>query len=424
MFGRVRRGPGCVLRRAAVTALTAALLVTPGIATAAATIDVDLGTHEFGHLTAPGPTVVSATTAQVGFLSPQHDTGDILGPWSIQIDQDGTVWMLDEVNDRLLAWSSGHPDAPSRTVMLEPGVLDFAVAGDTIYYSRTLGGDKLYSRTMSGTANWMAPLAMNGQLRFGPDGVLYVVSPTDGAWIPTTTGAGKPLSVDEQRRLTRPDQPLPGGKSLLVTWQAPHRLDVTLRNPAGQPIHSWRITSVTDIEGTGMVPAVTGNDPVVAFNVVKWPATETDPIKVETLVLRLTPTGSMAPIVLKQHTYGAVTTDLRVGPDGAVYLMKTDVGTGATVVRYPLSTARPPSTSSGAGGAGGGTVVEPTPSVAPSSHAPLIAGIAAADRSARWPWIAGGGLVTLLVAGGVAIFLMRRRLSAGAPEETVADAQD
>jgi hypothetical protein len=311
-------------------------------------------------------------------------------------------------------------------VQLEAGVLDFAVAGDTVYYSRTLGGQKLYSRTVSGTANWMAPLAMSGPLRLGPDGVLYVVSPADGTWMPTTTSAGQPLSVADQRRLTRPDQPLAGGGSLLVTWQAPHRLDVTLRNPAGIPVHSWRITSVTDMEGTGMVAAVVAGDPVVALNVVLWPASESDPIKVETLVLRLTPTGSAAPIVLKRQTYGQVVTDLRVGPDGAVYLMTTGISTGATVVRYPLSPGRPPSSGAGAGGAGGGTVADPTasavpaPSAAPSSHAPLIAGTGSVGRSAGWRWIAGGGLVAVLVAAAAVFFRMRRRLSADVPGETAA----
>jgi hypothetical protein len=108
-------------------------------ASATSPLPVSLGTHRFGQLATPEAIVAKASPDQVGWwVVPPGADGVSFGPWSFDVAPDRSIWLLDEVNHRLLRWQAGRPSGPVRAVRVAdlPNLADFAVAGDgTIYVS-------------------------------------------------------------------------------------------------------------------------------------------------------------------------------------------------------------------------------------------------------------------------------------------------
>src|SRR5437762_569523 len=133
------RGPW--RRRAVEGVLAGFLMAFAGGAVLPASADttlVRLGKHEFGRLAQPEAVVARAGADEVGFEDLQE--GPSNGPWSFDVAPDGSVWLLDQFNSRLLQWEQGRPDQPARTVPLPKKLVriavDIAAASDgTIYVS-------------------------------------------------------------------------------------------------------------------------------------------------------------------------------------------------------------------------------------------------------------------------------------------------
>jgi hypothetical protein len=133
-----------LVRGALVVAAGLALVlggaVQPAAATSSVPPPVALGAHRFGHLRAPDSIVAHADADEVGFSQPPEGAdGVAFGPWSFDVAQDGSIWLLDEVKHRLLVWPAGRPDHPARSVRLPQDplerVADFAVAPDHSIYA-------------------------------------------------------------------------------------------------------------------------------------------------------------------------------------------------------------------------------------------------------------------------------------------------
>src|SRR5512133_2676276 len=90
---------------AAALALLAGTAPQPAAATSLAASPVELGVHRFGHLRPPDTVVAHADPDEVGFSRPPKGADGVdLGPWSFDVAKDGSIWLLDEVNHRLLTW--------------------------------------------------------------------------------------------------------------------------------------------------------------------------------------------------------------------------------------------------------------------------------------------------------------------------------
>jgi Domain of unknown function (DUF4232) len=310
-----------------------------GVSTAP--IPVPLGTHRFGRLTPFQSVVAKAGPRDVGFSTPPPGADGVeMGPWSFKISTDGAVWLLDEVNSRLLVWRRGNPDRVARVVPLPVLAVDFAVGPDGAVYittpDRASKGMALVALSPAGAVRWRALLAdeiFNRPLRWGPDGRLYEVADVD-RWIPILAG-GRPLAVAEQRRGTLRYQPLAHGRRLLTSRVSPREVRYTLVDAAGQRLRAWRVTSTTEITaGLSAVPGNVGGDPVVTLDV-----TRQDPGRYqwEFLVLRLSPTGGTVQVTARRNDYGQRSfPELQVGPDGALYQLRISPATGALILRYPL----------------------------------------------------------------------------------------
>jgi hypothetical protein len=318
---------------------------------------VDLGVHAFGHPTAPDAVVARASASAVGFEcgkpsacgDAQGSGGcgciDVLpqGPTAVDVARDRTVWVLDGVKHRLLAWRHARI---ARSVPLPADVLDsdFVVGRDGTIY--VFGGNvhgkpylTLYALAQSGRARWHAATTVgSGQARLllAWDGSVYSVGPSaTPTWTPLTTPAGRPLSLTVQRRRSSHLQPLASGLRLSTTQVSQREVHFALVDGAGRVVRAWRVTSRTSLELARLAPALAGGDVVVGLGVYRG-------AKSETTILRLTSTGSArSRLTLEGRAVWdpdgtTARSTLRVTPDGWLYQLRTDPAKGVTVARYSL----------------------------------------------------------------------------------------
>jgi hypothetical protein len=346
---------------ARATALTVAglaiLLASITLGTAAATpikwVSVPLGTHQFGHLRAPGEIVAQAGPGGVGFKKNGHGCGCTdgpAGPVSFDVARNGSIWLFDILNHRLLVWQPGKPAHPARTIHLgsKLDVRDFALGRDgTIYlnavYAEPPAGDSganLWALSPNGHLRWRAKAKLGNALRVGSNGVLYSIggARNGGAWTPLTTATGRPLSVTAQRRQTRRFEPLTGGMHLIATQLGVHEVHFALVDHAGKVVRAWRVTSRTQLTlaPSALTPSLVGGELVVQLDVTP----QTGGLS-EHLILRLGQSGASKRFSLDANAVccydgTGASTLLRVASDGRLYQLRTDPKTGARVARYSL----------------------------------------------------------------------------------------
>jgi hypothetical protein len=347
------------LKGKATVAGLAVLLAGVALAAAAASpikwIPVPLGAHTFGHLRAADAVVVSAGPNQVGFKKRGGDCGcqdGAQGPMLFDVGKDGSIWVLDVLNHRLLAWKPGRPAEPARTVALPKlDIRDFALGRNgTIYlnavYAEPPAGDSganLWALTPSGQLRWRVHAETGTALRLGPDGALYSIGGNKrnpAAWTPLTTPAGRPLSLAAERRGRTPFQPLAGGLHLVASQLGVHEVHFALVDRSHRVVRAWRITSRTPValDRRALTPALVGGDLVVQIDVSRqlkgtflW----------EHVVMRLSPTGTRQRFSLDAKAVwgddGAEPiTGLRVGSDGRLYQLRTNPQTGLKIARFSL----------------------------------------------------------------------------------------
>jgi hypothetical protein len=342
--------------------VVAGAVIEPAGATPIKWLAVQLGVHQFGRLGTPDGLVARAGPKGVGFEcgkpsactsskdgSPEGGCGciDVLaqGPTSFDVARNGSVWLFDGVNHRLLVWQRGNL-RPERSVRLpaDVGTSDFALGADgTIYvFGNHVRGKPyltMYALSATGRVRWNAPTTVGSQarLRVGSDGTVYAVGASERAtWIPLTTPSGRPLSLVQQRRKSNVLQPLSAGLRLLVTQLSAHEIHFALVDQAHKVVRAWRVTSKTPVAlaSRELSPAVVGNDLVVAVDVsrqAKW----------EHEVLRLSASGVRQRIDLDAHAVwdpdgSTVATPLRIGPDGRLYQLRTNPKTGMSIARYSV----------------------------------------------------------------------------------------
>lgn len=392
-------------------------------------VEVRLGRHRFGALSAPDAVVARVDADGVGWDAPRE--GAAQGPWSFEIASNGAVWLLDEMNNRLLGWRPGRPNHPATVVPLPSITADFALGPNGTFYLTAPGtpAEKtmvLYSITADGRVRWRAPLAtdlFNAKLRMGPDRVLYDVTPK--GWIPVATAAGTPLSVADQHRLTQAHQPTTGGGRLVVTYPSRREARIAVLDRTGRPIRIWRVTGDTDMAPPdAALPALVNGDPVVPIDLFQDKPTW----KLEQLAIRLTASGAPVRVHLDNTIWGdSPTNEYRTGPDGAFYQLQTSRTAGVKILRYRLDTGRPRPTVSGHPRAPTPTAaadptasVNPTASVDPAATATALPATPQAKPDTRplsttrqasssvLIWAGGIGLA-LVVTVGTALLVRRRR---------------
>jgi hypothetical protein len=342
-------------RRAMVSAITvtgvAAVAAGVALGIAAASpikwVSVDLGAHRFGQLSHPGAIVARAGPTEVGFEK-EGGCGCLDGPQGptlFDVGRDGSVYLLDVLNHRLLVWQRGRPSPVSRTIELKGlDVRNFAVGRDgTIYlyavYAEPPPGDsgaELWALSPKGKVRWRAHARIGDVLRLGPHGVLYTVGAFKRLWTPLTSPAGRPLSPAAQRRRSVAFQPLAGGMHLIASQLGAHEVHFALADLSHKVVRAWRVRSRSTLllDQRTLTPVLIDGDLVVDLDVSRR-------TRVEHQVLRLTENGVGKRVALDAKAVwgddgtGAVTA-LRVGADGRLYQLRTNPKTGVSIARYTL----------------------------------------------------------------------------------------
>ena len=85
---------------------------------------VNLGAHRFGHVRAPDAVVAQVGGTEVAW----QGEGDPFGPQTFLVGRDGTIYLDDGLNNRLLVFRKGAPETVARTIALPSGSADSDVA--------------------------------------------------------------------------------------------------------------------------------------------------------------------------------------------------------------------------------------------------------------------------------------------------------
>jgi hypothetical protein len=213
--------------------------------------EVDLGSHTFGHDRAPDDRVVRAQwgsdVGEVGFAG-SRELG-FSGPSSFDVAADGTVAVLDQVNDRVERWSRAGIEATN--LQVSGGLADFALEPDGTMDvleppNRTTPVPVLRSFRGDGSPLWVQRLSDRtwAKLAAGPLGPTVQQQPSE-QWLPVAEH-GAALDRPAQAVRGRPGRPFANGREVVVERVGAGEL--RLAEIAGDAlVRSWRITSATSL---------------------------------------------------------------------------------------------------------------------------------------------------------------------------------
>jgi hypothetical protein len=232
--------------------------------------EIALGANAFGTERAPDERVVAARWgSEVGEagLAGSRELG-FGGPSSFDVARDGTVALLDQVNDRVQWWS--HATVKATHVEVSGGLADFALEPDgTIDVleppSRASPAPVLRTFRRDGTQRWAQRLSDRtwAKLAPGPVGPIVQQQPSE-QWLPIAEG-GAALGRASQASRGRPGRAFANGRSVVVerVGAGELRLAELIGNA---PERSWRITSATPM-GEVQLAELHGNRVVVVTKV-------------------------------------------------------------------------------------------------------------------------------------------------------------
>ncbi len=143
-----------------------------------------------------------------------------IGGSSFDVEEDGSVVVLDEANRRLLRWR-GDGETPDAVPLAINGTLaDMSIGGDgTIYVLETTGAQAaeplLRSFGRHGAAKSTVAVAnMPSQVRVGPDGPVVLQS-SSAQWMPAARD-GRPVGVSGQIDAAESGRPLSDGRRIVI----------------------------------------------------------------------------------------------------------------------------------------------------------------------------------------------------------------
>jgi len=330
---------------------------------------IRLGSHHFGQTRRPDAIVARAGADEVGWDINEAE-GFHLGPQTLQVGFDRSIWLEDSFNNRLLVWRPDTPDRFARSVPVPygAGISDVAFGpSGTLYVTRKLvdplrlvlakldatSGRLLWEHRIGreyagGPSGDSYPvIGSDSPLRVDPDGTLrYGVMtglPGDGwGWLPVATAAGKPLPVAAQLGGIDSYQSVASGLRLLgpefyVPRQdtAPHEARYALIDRRGRLVRAWRVVSRTEFDFIhSIAPSLVGGQPVIVHDFRK---SEGGRETWEYEILRLGRHGASAQFSLPRAVWGdGSLDDLRIGPDGELYQLATSPTSGVSISRYSL----------------------------------------------------------------------------------------
>ena len=214
-------------------------------------VEVSLSRHVFGHLRRADDRVAAARWghghADIGLEGGTNVPA--VGGSSFDVDADRNVFVLDQVNQRVLRWAPGSPGPTAVAMPVDGTIADLSVAPDGTMYvlEGARAGQPPALRTIdgSGRALGVTELAERTatQVRVGPSGPLVLQQPS-GQWIALDRD-GSPLSGAASGVTGLPGRMVPGGDEVIVLRTA-NEIRVALARE-GIVRGAWRVTSQTPL---------------------------------------------------------------------------------------------------------------------------------------------------------------------------------
>ena len=213
------------------------------------TIDVALGVHAFGNQRDANERVAEAAwgagSGEAGLEQGRNLTP--IGGSSFDVEEDGSVVVLDEANKRLLRWR-GNGNAPDAVPLAINGTLaDMSVGNDgTVYVLETTGvhGSKALLRSFDRDGAARSTTAVPegpSQVRVGPDGPVVLQS-SSAQWMPAARD-GRPVEVSGQITAAESGRPLPDGRRIVIL-RSGNEVRVAVVGSAGVQ-RAWLVKSET-----------------------------------------------------------------------------------------------------------------------------------------------------------------------------------
>jgi hypothetical protein len=215
------------------------------------TVSVDLSAHEFGRTRHRDDRVVESrwgsAVGQAG-LAGSRELG-FTGPSAVDVEANGSVTMLDQVNGRLQRWQNGRVSATNADV--SGGLADIAVEPDgTIDVleppNRVTPTPMLRKLRRDGSLEWVQRLADRtwSKLETAPEGPVVLATPSE-QWVPAGAN-GAPLDRATQAKRARPGRRTATGRDVIVDRIGSGEL--RLAETTGHTVvHSWRVRSSTPL---------------------------------------------------------------------------------------------------------------------------------------------------------------------------------
>lgn len=218
-----------------------------------AAVDVALGRHSFGHVRRADARVVDAPwgsgEGQLG-LAGSKDLGRF-GPSAFDVDAQGGITVLDEVNGRLSRWGRLGVPRGITAVAVDRGLADLALEPDgTVDVLEPPSAEDhdplLKSFRPDGSLRWAQQLSDRtwAKLGRGPAGPIVLQDPSE-QWLPVADH-GKPLDHGAQARAAHAGRPLGDGRELLVERVGADELRIA-ETAGSSTVRAWRVTSATPI---------------------------------------------------------------------------------------------------------------------------------------------------------------------------------
>lgn len=228
-------------------------------------VGIALGSHDFGNEREASERVAQAawgtSTAEVGLEQGKNLMP--IGGSAFDIDENGSVVVLDEANKRLLRWRGDGETPDSVPLAINGTMADMSIGKDgTVYVLETAGGQGamplLRTFGRDGAERSTSALAEGpSQVRVGPEGPVVLQS-SSAQWMPAAQD-GRPLGVGKQNNAAELGRPLSDGRKIVILRHG-NEVRIALVGSAGVQ-RAWLVTSKTPLaevqlaepHGTGVV---------------------------------------------------------------------------------------------------------------------------------------------------------------------------
>jgi hypothetical protein len=272
-----------------------------------------------------------AGSEQLG-LSP-HDQAATVGPSAFDIESDGTVDVLDEVNSRIARF--GAAGARSNIPISMPPVRsDFALEPDGTYdvleEVGVVHGPELVRFNASGKqlSDQFVPGETATSVRASATGPVVFALPSE-EWLPALTSSHTPTSSTAMASNGSSARPTKAGAPALTVKVLPSEVRI-MESVHGAATTVWRLTSDTTL-GEYQLAHLDGQDLLVVVR-------QYDDEQSQFRVIKVSPTGKViSNFVARPQEYAETSpqSEFRVGPNGDLY-QAVSTSQQFSVVRYVL----------------------------------------------------------------------------------------